>query len=68
MELSSYELSTSHLYYLLLYVEQIENLLDDQDFKAKVTREEFESMCSDLFERIGKVVQDALKTSEMTMV
>ena len=68
MELSSYELSTSHLHYLLLYVEQIENLLDDQDFKAKVTREEFESMCSDLFERIGKVVQDALKTSEMTMV
>lgn len=48
--------------------EQIENLLDDQDFRAKVTRDEFETMCADLFERIGKTVADALKTSEMTMV
>lgn len=43
-------------------------MIDDQDFKAKVTREEFETMCADLFDRIAATVQEALKTSEMTLV
>lgn len=46
---------------------QVENLLDDEDFRAKVTREEFESLGQDLFDRIEKVVKDALASSEMTM-
>lgn len=47
---------------------QVENLMDDQDFKAKVTREEFEAMCGDLFERIAAPVQEALRSSEVTLV
>jgi len=47
---------------------QVENLLDDEDFRAKVTREEFESLGQDLFDRIEKVIKDALASSEMTMV
>lgn len=46
---------------------QVENLLDDEDFRAKVTREEFEGLGQDLFDRIEKVVKDALATSEMSM-
>lgn len=46
---------------------QVENLLDDEDFRAKVTREEFESLGQDLFDRIEKVIKDALASSEMTM-
>lgn len=47
---------------------KVENLLDDEDFRFKVTREELEDLCQDLFSRIGKVVQDALTSSEMSMV
>lgn len=42
--------------------------MDDVDFKAKVTREELETMCEDIFEKIGKVIEEALRSSEMTMV
>ena len=47
---------------------QVEGLLDDVDFKAKVTRAELEEMCADVFERIGAVVAEALRSSEVTMV
>ncbi|CAD5112087.1 DgyrCDS1328 [Dimorphilus gyrociliatus] len=46
---------------------QIENLMDEEDFRTKVTRSEFEEMTDDLFERIAKPVKDALKTSQVTM-
>lgn len=46
---------------------QIESLLDDEDFRVKVTREQFEEICSDLFERVTKVITDALKSSEVTL-
>ncbi|XP_064650580.1 hypoxia up-regulated protein 1-like isoform X14 [Lineus longissimus] len=46
---------------------QVEGLLDDRDFRAKVTREEFEELCSDLFERVAKPLEDALKSAHMTM-
>ena len=42
--------------------------MDDVDFKAKVTREELETMCEDIFEKIGKVIEEALRSSEMSMV
>lgn len=42
--------------------------MDDIDFKAKVTRAEFENLCADLFERVPQPVKDALSTAEMTMV
>lgn len=47
---------------------QVEGLMDDIDFKAKVTRAEFEDLCADLFERVPQPVKDALSTAEMTMV
>lgn len=42
--------------------------MDDIDFKAKVTRAEFEELCTDLFERVPRPVQDALAVAEMKLV
>ena len=47
---------------------QIEGLLEDVDFKAHVSRKEFEDLCSDLFERIEDPVTQALEAADMTMV
>lgn len=47
---------------------QVEGLMDDVDFKAKVTREEFETMCADLFERVKTPVADAFKMAEISSV
>lgn len=44
---------------------QIEGLMDDVDFKLKVSRKEFIEMCSDLFDRVKNPVLDAFKLSEM---
>lgn len=53
---------------LLLYDVQVEGLLDEMDFKAKVTRVEFEALCADLFERVPGPVQEALSSAEMSLV
>lgn len=42
--------------------------MDDQDFKAKLSRAELEEMCADVFEKIAGPVEQALKSSDMTMV
>ncbi len=47
---------------------QVEGLLEDVDFKLKVTREEFEELCSDLFTRVGEPVKRALLAADMTLV
>lgn len=47
---------------------QVEGLMDDIDFKAKVTRAEFEELCQDLFDRVPGPVQDALSSAEMSLV
>ncbi|XP_035391853.1 hypoxia up-regulated protein 1 isoform X4 [Electrophorus electricus] len=49
------------------HMAQIEGLLDDIDFKAKVTRAEFEALCGDLFDRVPGPVQQALAASEMSL-
>uniref|UniRef100_A0A8C3FZ03 Hypoxia up-regulated protein 1 n=1 Tax=Cyclopterus lumpus TaxID=8103 RepID=A0A8C3FZ03_CYCLU len=49
------------------FMAQVEGLMDDMDFKAKVTRTEFEELCADLFERVPGPVQDALTTAEMKL-
>lgn len=49
------------------FMAQVEGLMDDIDFKAKVTRSEFEQLCADLFERVPQPVQDALTCAEMKM-
>lgn len=49
------------------HIAQIEGLMDDVDFKLKVTRKEFEEMCKDLFERVKNPVQDAVLLSELAL-
>uniref|UniRef100_A0A674IXG8 Hypoxia up-regulated protein 1 n=1 Tax=Terrapene triunguis TaxID=2587831 RepID=A0A674IXG8_9SAUR len=49
------------------HVAQIEGLLDDMDFRAKVSRQEFEDLCSDLFQRVPGPVLQALSSAEMNL-
>ncbi|NXE56821.1 HYOU1 protein, partial [Casuarius casuarius] len=49
------------------HMAQIEGLLDDIDFKAKVSRQEFEDLCSDLFQRVPGPVQQALSSAGMNL-
>ncbi len=42
--------------------------MDDIDFKAKVTRSEFEDLCEDLFDRVPGPVKEALAAAEMNVV
>lgn len=45
------------------HMAQVEGLMDDVDFKAKVTRSEFEELCADLFDRIRKPIEDAVTSA-----
>ncbi|XP_077360542.1 hypoxia up-regulated protein 1 isoform X2 [Festucalex cinctus] len=49
------------------FMAQVEGLIDEIDFKAKVSRAEFEELCADLFERVPRPVQDALTVAEMSL-
>ncbi|XP_053408991.1 hypoxia up-regulated protein 1-like isoform X2 [Mercenaria mercenaria] len=49
------------------HMAQVEGLLDDEDFKMKVTRQELEEMCADMFNRVTTPIEDALKASEITL-
>lgn len=46
---------------------QIEGLLDEQDFRFQVTREKFEDLCKDLFERALSPLEQALKSSGLNL-
>ncbi|KAK3802292.1 hypothetical protein RRG08_066130 [Elysia crispata] len=46
---------------------QVEGLLDEKDFRSPVTRAELEHLSEDLFDRITKPIEDALKVSEITL-
>ncbi|XP_055321556.1 hypoxia up-regulated protein 1 [Sitodiplosis mosellana] len=46
---------------------QIEGLLDEQDFRLQVTREKFEELCKDLFERAVGPLDQALKNSGLNL-
>ncbi len=50
------------------HMAQIEGLMDDIDFKLKVTRKELEEMCADLYERVKNPINDAFKLAEMIHV
>ncbi|KAL0994666.1 hypothetical protein UPYG_G00125520 [Umbra pygmaea] len=49
------------------FMAQVEGLVEDTDFKAKVTRVEFEALCADLFDRVPGPVNEALSTAEMSL-
>ena len=46
---------------------QIENLLEDHDFKLQVTREKLEEICSDLWPRVIKPLEQALANSGLSL-
>lgn len=46
---------------------QIENLLEDHDFKLQVSREKLEELCADLWPRTTKPLEDALATSNLSL-
>lgn len=46
---------------------QIEGLLEEHDFKVKITREQFENLCTDLFDRVPNVLIKALELSELPL-
>uniref|UniRef100_U5EW42 Hypoxia up-regulated protein 1 n=1 Tax=Corethrella appendiculata TaxID=1370023 RepID=U5EW42_9DIPT len=46
---------------------QIEGLLDEQDFRLMVTRDEFEKLCSDLFDRVAVPLEKALSASGLAL-
>ncbi|XP_030568220.1 hypoxia up-regulated protein 1 [Drosophila novamexicana] len=46
---------------------QIENLLEDHDFKLQVTREKLEELCADIWPRTTKPLEDALATSNLSL-
>lgn len=43
---------------------QVEGLYDEIDFKQKISREEFETMCADLFDRVSAPIEAALKMTK----
>ncbi|CAF3534696.1 unnamed protein product [Adineta steineri] len=45
------------------YTAQVEGLIDEIDFKQRITREEFENLYVDLFERVKKPIEEVLRTS-----
>lgn len=49
------------------HVAQVEGLLDEQDFRLHVTREELEEMMKDLLPRVEGPVKQALKSAGLTM-
>ncbi len=50
------------------YTAQVEGLVDEIDFKHHITREQFENLCADLFERVKRPIEEALNTSGITLV
>ena len=50
------------------YMAQIEGLIDDIDFKHRITREQFENLCTDLFQRVKHPIEQVLNSSEITLV
>lgn len=46
---------------------QIEGLLDEQDFRLQVTREQFEELCGDLFDRAVSPLERALNNSGLDL-
>lgn len=49
----------------LFFLSQVEGVLDEEDFRLHVKREEFEEMCADIFERVRAPVDAALISAGM---
>uniref|UniRef100_A0A1E1X932 Hypoxia up-regulated protein 1 n=1 Tax=Amblyomma aureolatum TaxID=187763 RepID=A0A1E1X932_9ACAR len=49
------------------HVAQVENVMEDVDFKHPITRAEFEEICDDLFKRVAAPIHMALSSAGMTL-
>lgn len=49
------------------HVAQVENVMEDVDFKHPITRAEFEEICDDLFKRVAAPIHMALASAGMTL-
>uniref|UniRef100_A0A224YWW0 Hypoxia up-regulated protein 1 n=1 Tax=Rhipicephalus zambeziensis TaxID=60191 RepID=A0A224YWW0_9ACAR len=49
------------------HVAQVENVMEDVDFKHPITRAEFEEICDDLFKRVSAPIHMALSSAGMTL-
>lgn len=47
---------------------QVENVMEDVDFKFPITRVEFEEISDDLFKRVAAPIHMALSSAGMTLV
>jgi len=45
----------------------VEGLLEEKDFRVQVSRDEFEQLSADLFDRVQKPVEQALNNAAITM-
>ena len=50
------------------YTAQVEGLVDEIDFKHRITRETFEKLCADLFERVRRPIDEVLNNSGIALV
>ena len=50
------------------YTAQVEGLINEIDFKHRITREQFEKLCADLFERVQRPITEVLNTSGVILV
>lgn len=48
-------------------ISSVETLFEEQDFKRKVTRTEFETLCKDLFDRVPGPIQSVLSAANLEM-
>jgi len=49
------------------YTAQVEGLVDEIDFKHRITRDQFEKLCADLFARVRRPVDEVLAMSNITL-
>ncbi|CAF4415865.1 unnamed protein product, partial [Rotaria sp. Silwood2] len=49
------------------YTAQVEGLIDEIDFKHRITREQFEHLCEDLFQRVKRPIEEVLNTTGITL-
>ena len=50
------------------YTAQVEGLVDEIDFKHRLTRDQFEKLCADLFARVRRPVDEVLSISGIQLV
>ncbi len=66
--ISLWKSSLAYLWFIHNFSFQIENLFENHDFRAKITREEFEEMCKDLFDRVAGPIETAIRSAAMKLV